>query len=447
MEENKGFFLPILKDAGMSEDDLKVWEKVDNAFEEKMKEYSDLTKKFFEEKASPEDIVKSLEEMQKSLSEIEKNQKDFVDKDAFGLIVKDINDNLVRFKSATSVSKSGKLEVKSVEDQVCERLTEYITIDKATGVKRVDLKEACKKSPGNKLNLDLIFTKSFMTTGGENLAGITVDPTIGIYPRPESKLRQYANVASISTRSVVVAELNSTGEARWVPEGELKPEMSGVLSERTITAGKVALFAKVSEEAMYDIPQLVAEIRLEIANRIDQRETDGILYGTGINGEIEGVISDIPDFSLTGISVASPNNFDALVAAYTQISSVSEMNYTPNVALVNPIDYANMTLTKDANGQYITPYRSNGSEMIPGLRVEPDLSMELDNFLVGDFRYLNIRDYMGYTLTFGWENDDFTRNMVTMVGEKRLLAYIKGNHLLAFVKGEFSTVKAAIEKV
>lgn len=448
MEEQEktteGLFLPIIDTSKMSADEIEAWKKIDEALEQKFKDFSETSKAFFGDEASPGDVMKKLKEIDKALKDIQEQKKDYVDNESFQKVKKDINDSLVRFKTATTVNKSGEREMKSVEQQVKEQLKDYITVDPKTGVEKVDLKAACKAGAGSKKTLDLVFTKAFLTTDAPYLGGITVDTTLGVSPRPKSTLREYANVSNTSTRAVVVAEMSATGEAEWVPEGELKPAMDGTINERTVTAGKVALTAKTSEEVLQDIPQLVAEIRLEISNRIDQAETNGILYGTGTNGEILGVAADIPEFSLTGIEVQRPNNFDALVAAYTQIYTASNMNFRPNVTTVNPIDYANMTLEKDANGQYLLPYR-NGGELIPGLQIVPDSSMEIDNFIMGDFRYLNIRDYVGYTLTFGWENDDFTRNMVTMVGEKRLLAYIKSNHLLAFVKGEFSVIKAAIE--
>ena len=58
---------------------------------------------------------------------------------------------------------------------------------------------------------------------------------------------------------------------------------------------------------------------------------------------------------------------------------------------------------------------------------------------------MNIRDYVGLSITFGWVNDDFQKNQVTMVGEKRLLAYIKSNYKTAFVKGAYKTIKEAID--
>ena len=135
--------------------------------------------------------------------------------------------------------------------------------------------------------------------------------------------------------------------------------------------------------------------------------------------------------------------YDAIVAAYTQILSTSKMNYRPNLVLMNPIDYAMMQLEKDANGQYLRPFRA-GDELIRGLAVETSTAIEQGKFRIGDFNYLNIRDLVQLTITFGWENDDFTKNLVTMIGEKRLMAYVKAQYKTAFVSDSFATVMEAI---
>ncbi len=44
----------------------------------------------------------------------------------------------------------------------------------------------------------------------------------------------------------------------------------------------------------------------------------------------------------------------------------------------------------------------------------------------------------------GYENDDFTKNLMTILVEARTVHYIKNNHLNAFVQGDFATAIAAI---
>lgn len=290
-------------------------------------------------------------------------------------------------------------------------------------------------------------TKATVTSAGvAPTIGNVVDTTLSVDPKAQTVIRKFANVASIGGRSLTYAEFApGEGDATWVPEGGMKPSMDATLVEKTITAGKVALTVKLTEETLTDLPQLVAEIRAEIINRIGLAEEEGILNGTGEGGQIKGVGTDMPGFSLGTFKIEKANTYDVIVAAYTQVVSVSNMAYRPNVVLMNPIDYAQMQLTKDVNGQYLRPFRV-GDELIPGLRVEASTAVKQGEFVLGDFNYLNIRDVWALSITFGWENDDFTKNLVTMIGEKRLMAYIKAQYKTAFVKDTIANVITAITK-
>lgn len=362
--------------------------------------------------------------------------------------ISDVKETLVRMKGAFEV-KNDKVVVKSLEDQIEEQLKGFITTDKKGG-KAVDLKEACRQSAGYKKTLNLVVdTKAAPVVASGSAAphlGNVVDNALSVEPKAQTIIRQYSNVAAISGRSLTYAEfVPGEGDAAWVPEGGLKPAMDATLEERTITAGKVALTVKLTEETLTDLPQLVAEIRAEIINRIGLAEEAGILSGTGADGQIKGVATDMPGFSLSTLKIEKANTYDAIVAAYTQIVSVSNMAYRPNLVLMNPIDYAQMQLTKDVNGQYLRPFRV-GDELIPGLRVEASTAIKQGELWVGDFNYLNIRDVWALTITFGWENDDFTKNLVTMIGEKRLMAYIKAQYKTAFVKDTIANVVTGITK-
>lgn len=355
---------------------------------------------------------------------------------------------IVRMKGAMHKNEDGQMVFKSVDQQIEEQLKDFITVGKH-GEKTVDLKTACKQSIGFKKNLTIVVNRKDVTSPvtSINVAphyNMTIDNQLSVEPRSQTVIRKFANVAAISTRSLTYAEFNpGEGEAEWVPEGGLKPMMSGTLAEVTINAGKVALGTKTSEETLSDLPQLVAEVRTEIINRIGLKEEEGILSGTGSGGQIKGIRSDIPRFSLTDLKVEKPNTYDVIVGMYTQIVSMSNMAYRPNLVLMYPLDYAQMQLTKDVNGQYLRPFRI-GDELIQGLRVETSTAIEQGDIWVGDFNYLNIRDVWVLTITLGWENDDFTKNMVTILGEKRLMAYIKKQYKTAFVKDRIATVIEAI---
>lgn len=435
--------LDLIDLKNMSAEDKKRWEAIDEAI-------GTAAEKFIKSQIGIDELKQSIEDAKKATDDFKtEHSEKAVDKSVFEKKMEEIEETLVRIKAATEVTHTGEVKIKSIEEQVEDQLKGFITIEK--GCKVVDLKGACKGSAGFKKEISLVFDKkavnTVVSTGIAPNQSNTVDTVLSVNPRAQTVIREFANVASIGTRSLTYAEFKpGDGDAKWVPEGGLKPNMDATLSEVTITAGKVALTVKLTEETLADLPQLVAEIQAELLNRIGITEEKGIISGTGTVGEIKGVLVDTPSFSLTGLTVDKPNMYDALVASYTQIVSTSEMNYRPNLVLLNPIDYARMQLEKDANGQYLRPFKV-GDELIQGLSVKTSTAIEQGKFKIGDFSFLNVRDLVQLSITFGWENDDFTKNMVTMIGEKRLMAYIKAQYKTAFVSDSFATVIEAITKV
>lgn len=425
----------------MSEEDVKKMEGlaecVNSVVENKLKS-------FLSDEIKLEDLKKEIAEAVKSVEGLQNMSAKALDKETYEKGMQEVNNALLRIKAATEV-KNGQIEVKSIEAQLYEQLKDFITTD-AKGVKTLNLQEACKSNTSGKFTVDLVVKEAGTIMTGSMVPhyGMAVDTQLGVEPRAESVIRKYASVAPTQSRSLVYVDyVSKDGDAAWVPEGGLKPLMDAEMQEKTVTAGKVAIVAKFTEETLADFPAFVAEVQNEMVNKLGLKEEDGILNGSGTGGEIKGVAADFPAFALDNLEVEKPSDFDALVASYTQVVSTSEMNYRPNLVLVNPIDYAKMQLTKDANGNYIRPFQFNG-ELVPGLRVESTNRIEQGSFSLGDFGYINIRDLQNISITFGWENDDFRKNIVTCIAEKRLMAYLKSQYKTAFVKDTFANVKTAI---
>jgi hypothetical protein len=66
------------------------------------------------------------------------------------------------------------------------------------------------------------------------------------------------------------------------------------------------------------------------------------------------------------------------------------------------------------------------------------------DFYVGDFTKANLRIREEMNVQVGYVNDDFTKNLVTVLCETRAAAFVKSNHYGAIVKGNFTTAKAAL---
>lgn len=443
MPEKKIKFKDFLDTQGLSEDESKVFDTFSKGLDSFMEA---LYKQYMGDQIDSKELKKSLDEATQSIEELKSEIKGLADSKSVNDRLKEFGDTIVRIKAATEKTKDGKREIKSLGDQIADACKEFVV--ESNGVKKINV-EALKEKGGVKFDVVMKAASApVMTTGGAPVAGgITIDDQISVDPRKRASIRDLANVASISTPTVVYVQLKDVeGDAAWVPEGGLKPSMTAEVDTVSLTAGKIALTAKITTEVMQDIPQLEKEIEAEILNKIGLKEEDGIFNGTGTGGQIQGVSDSLPAFSLTGIEISkSPNMYDAIVAAYTQIVSTSNMAYSPNAIRMNPVDYANMQLTKNDNGDYIRPFKI-GDELITGLRVVQNPNVPVGSFQMGDFRYLFIRDYVVLSLNFGWENDDFTKNLVTILGEKRMLAYIKSQYKTAFVADTFANVITAITK-
>ena len=101
---------------------------------------------------------------------------------------------------------------------------------------------------------------------------------------------------------------------------------------------------------------------------------------------------------------------------------------------------------KSTTAEYVSPItlvpnvRGTGvpNAYIWGAPVVACDSITAGEFLVGDFTKFTIRDRQKMTIEIGYENDDFTKNLVTIRGEKRLVSYVKANHVEAFVTDTFA---------
>ena len=72
--------------------------------------------------------------------------------------------------------------------------------------------------------------------------------------------------------------------------------------------------------------------------------------------------------------------------------------------------------------------------------------MPVGDYLVGDLSKVNVKFRDDMNLSVGLDTDDFTKNMITILAEARLVSYVKNNQKLAFVYGDISTDVALILK-
>jgi HK97 family phage major capsid protein len=304
-------------------------------------------------------------------------------------------------------------------------------------------------SKGGLMSLDVKAADTMTITG--NYSGGTVglsDLEQGFtrIQRRKPFMRQLVNSAGTSSKYVVWIEQTNPdpGVAGMTAEGALKTQTDFDLVERSCEVKKVSAWIKVSKEMIADIPFMQGEINGELMELVTLKLDQQILSGDGIGDNMTGIELNAPVFNAGSFAGTIPqaNNSDVLRVA---ISQIAQAEFMADYILLNPEDCAAMDLTKDSQGQYTYPrFSEDGGTRVKGLPIIENTGIAAGSFLVGDFSKSNLRIREEMNVQVGYVNDDFTKNLMTVLCECRACNFVKTNHFGAFVKGDFATAKAAL---
>lgn len=261
-------------------------------------------------------------------------------------------------------------------------------------------------------------------------------------------LRQVSNTAGTSSKYVVYVEQKNPdpNAAGMVAEGTLKPQSDFDLVEVSKEVKKIATYIKVSKEMLADLSFMQGEINAELMELVELKLDEQILLGDGLGSNLEGIDANATAWAAGSfaLSIPSANNSDVLRVAIAQIA---QANFEANGIVLNPADAAALQLTKSTTGEYTYPVyepQADGTIRIKGVPVIENNLVPAGDFYVGDWTKSNLRIREDMNIQVGYVNDDFTKNLVTILAEMRAVHYVKSNHYGAFVKGDFATAIAAL---
>jgi HK97 family phage major capsid protein len=342
---------------------------------------------------------------------------------------------------STKVNKNqGPEKVKSFSETLYENLRE----------KAAEL-SGLKASRKEGISFDVKAAGTMLISGnysGGTVGLSTFDNEFARVQRRQPFLRELVTVRPVSSSYVAWAEqANPDGGAGNTAEGAAKTQADFDIVEANKKVEKITAYMKVSKEALSDIAFLQSEINTELVELVNLKLDGDLLSGSGTSPVIKGIETYTTTLSVAGsplaLGVDNANNFDVLRAAAWKIAA---NNFVPNYAIVNPVDAAMMDLAKGTDGHYIMPpFSTADGKRVAGLTIVENNGVTAGSFLVGDFRKSNLGIREDINISIGYENDDFTKNLVTILAEVRAVHYIKSNHVGAFTKGVFATVKAALE--
>lgn len=221
-------------------------------------------------------------------------------------------------------------------------------------------------------------------------------------------------------------------------EGYSKPLMSfGDPTAVTVALKKIAALMKETDELVADAPWL--------ADAINGRG----MYQHELKVE-EYLIETLA--ATSGIGTASLLTPDGIFRAMTTVQNNS--GFAADAIVINPTDYQELRLRKDASGQYYGggffagQYGSGGIVEQPpiwGLRTVVTPAVDIGTAYVGAFKLGGsvIRKNAGVSVDIAYQNDkDFEKNLVTVRIEERLALAIRRPACFVKITGSSTSTEA-----
>lgn len=390
----------------------KVKSEVENTFATKIKSYEDSIESLKSEIAkSPK--ASDLTEVKNNLATAEATIKS----------MKESNGNL----SPVAHSIKGQ-----IEKQMKEKGADFESFKSGKSQKfslDLDLKSAATMLESTSLNSSNYLPKPEIRPGYFDLV------------RNQPLIEQFANGGATQSATIVyVNKYNSQGTSAMTAEGNQLNLVSAELKTENSVAYLEGAYEKISIQMLSDIDFMAAFIEQELKYKVDIQVDNDLLTGSG-SSTLKGITTYAVGYTNTNISTSNANDFDAIRAVIGQMKS---LNFNPTHVFVNPQDSANMDLVKDLYGRPIAKeYKTSDGEVFRIMFVESN-QITVGHFLVADMTKFWVWNLLGFQVQYGWENDDFRRNLVSVSGIRRLHSYISLNHLNGFVYDTFVNVKAAI---
>ena len=299
-----------------------------------------------------------------------------------------------------------------------------------------------KTNPRGRVDVTFNAAITSVTTNTDGAAGDLVQNTRlpGVVALPQRRLtvRDLISPGRMDGSTLeYVKETGFTNNAAPVAEGATKPESSMKFDLVTTSAKVIAHWVKASRQILDDASQLQSIVDQRLRYGLAYVEEQQLLNGDGTGQNLLGIVPQASAYTAP-ITVSGATIIDQIRLALLQ----AELAEYPSTGIVmNPKDWTRVELLKDSQGRYIIGNpQGNAAASLWGIPVVTTQAMQEDKFLAGAFR-------LGAQLFDRWEarvevstenQDDFIRNMVTILAEERLALAVYRPE--AFVYGDFGNL-------
>jgi len=280
---------------------------------------------------------------------------------------------------------------------------------------------ASSTMPGGRVHLGRLSDRDKFAADVSGTANMRRGTYAGVVPQLRRQLRilDLIPTGTMDGNSVpYTQESGSITTAVETAEGAVKPEAAVTYTDQDAFAKTIAHWTKIRKQVLSDFPAMATIIESRLRYGVERRLQDEILAGDGLGENIRGILNT------TGIGSiaysASELITDQILDGITQIFLADG---EANAIVMHPSDWKTALKAKAAgDGHYYSdgPFSVTPAVMW-GVSLIPSASIPLGRALVGDFAIgasLFIREGVNLLLADS-DQDDFTRNKVTLLAELR----------------------------
>ncbi|WP_426618278.1 phage major capsid protein [Pseudomonas rustica] len=280
-------------------------------------------------------------------------------------------------------------------------------------------------------------TSATTGTGG---VGVGIQPTRlpGVLAEPDRQFVIRDLIMPGRTSSSSIEYVQESGfqnmAAIQATEGAAKAQSDISFSLKTTNVVTIAHWFRASKQVLSDIPLLQSYINGRAIYGLKYKEEEQLIAGNGVGGNMLGLIPQASAFN-NALRKAGDTKIDTLRRAILQVR-IAE--YRASAIALNPVDWADIELTKDANGSYIwVNVQEGGAQRLWKLPVVDSNAVPEGEFLVGAMNIAaQVFDREEAAVEVSTEDgDNFRTNMVTIRAEERLALAVYREE--SFVHGEF----------
>jgi HK97 family phage major capsid protein len=209
----------------------------------------------------------------------------------------------------------------------------------------------------------------------------------------------------------------------------LKPESALTFEQVTAPVQTIAHWIPITRQALDDASQLRTYVEQRLLDGLRLEESAQLLNGAAAP-DLVGILAtpnvqalNAAYFLANPVTDAGTNNesFNRILRARRMVRTTGRAQAT--FAVVNPADMELFLSATDGNTQYLGtgPFQASPAvASLWGLRVVEDENIAANTVLVGDGRMAAIWDRMSAQVFIDTINDQFVRNMFTLLAEERL---------------------------